>query len=158
MPDSGVVEHRVVRVLLCLVHRACLNDDTGMVLRQAVQLAAAVPRPVPFSLLMTASHCSPMRSEARLIITCCGAGRAGRSNISSDSELSSRSTSRSPIPPPLRDPSPARIANEALKNSNLPAQVGPQVLQQNALHDVAAVAMHEWACGMGGELCLRVCT
>ena len=126
-----------------------------MVLRQAVQLAAAVPRPVLFSLLMTASHCSHMRSEARLIITCCGAGRAGRSNISSDSELSSRSTSRSPTPPPLKDPSPARIANEALKNSNLPAQVGPQVLQQNALHDVAAVAMHEWACGSGGELCLR---
>ncbi len=42
--------------------------------------------------------------------------------MSSDSEASSASTSRStsPIPQPA---SPARIAAEALKNSNLPAQV-----------------------------------
>ena len=45
--------------------------------------------------------------------------------MSSDSEASSASTSRSvsPIPQPA---SPARIAAEALKNSNLPAQVRRQ--------------------------------
>ena len=43
--------------------------------------------------------------------------------MSSDSEASSASTSRSTSPIPPQPASPARIAAEDLKNSNLPAQV-----------------------------------
>lgn len=67
-------------------------------------------------------HICSTRGEPDSKLLVGGAGRTKRSEYSSDSDMSSRSPSRSPIPPP-QPASPARIAAEALKNSNLPAQV-----------------------------------